>query len=155
MKKLLAATAILLAIASNGYAADNAQGKLEGYRAHKKEQLAKLPAEKRTLVEKALEEGREARKASREDFKKLHEEVRTILTAPTFDKSAYLAKTKQLQELMEKNHTAMTERFAEIATKLNQEERKILADILPGKHKGNWGKKPVTENAPEADEKDE
>lgn len=129
MKKLLALTALGMILAATPVMANDHQGKPGG---RMEEALSKLPADKAELVRNSMKEGREEGKAERETLKKLFTEQKAIMVAPTFDKTAYLAKSKEISAVFAEVQTKRTERIADVASKLTAEERKVLADA----HKG-------------------
>jgi len=134
MKKLLTTTALVLSITVSGIAYANAGDKGgRGEPAFMTEALAKLPAAKAEAFRTSMKKSHEGKKEEFGDIKKLHEEMKNILTAEKFDKVAYIAKGKEIQDKQEKMHAARTEAFANAVATLSQSERKTLADALPGK----------------------
>lgn len=148
MNKLLTAAALALAIAVGGFTVSSADDHKSGFPKKFEEKISKLPKDKQELVKKSFEEGKAERKANWEKAKTLREEVKTILTAEKFDKDAFLAKSKEIAALKAESQTKGAERFADLASKMNVEERKILAEIMP---KGRKGKKAEGEDKPEAE----
>lgn len=154
MKKLLATTAMVLmlssvpALAEDGGKASMAEGnghhmmeKMEQWKERQEEMLSKLPADKAALVKKTQDELRDARKENRGQCKALREEAKALLTAETFDKSAYLAKMAEIQAKHAANYKARDEKIAELAAGMNAEERKVVADLFAAhkmkmRHKG-------------------
>ena len=66
----------------------------------------------------------------------LHDELSAVLTAPSFDRSAYLAKTQKLQQLRDRRMSDLAAAFADQLAKLSPEERKAVdAGIRNGRHK--------------------
>ncbi|MFO1242651.1 MAG: periplasmic heavy metal sensor [Rickettsiales bacterium] len=104
--------------------------------------LAKLPKEKADLFRTTMEGLKSDREASRAESKKLHDELEAILTAPTFDKAAFLAKSKEIAAHRDAKRAKFEEAIASIAGQYTQEERKMLVDAMPkrGMHHG-WHKK--------------
>lgn len=160
MKKLLTTSALLLtltmgtALAHDGMGGN--KGEHRGMRHHMEEVLQKLPEDKADLIKKTMETSREKNKAQFEQLRTIGKDIRAILVAPTFDKDAYLAKVKEAEAIRQAAAAERHKTFADIATQLNQEERKTLAELMPpkgGMH--HWGKHskevPVPEDAPAAD----
>jgi Spy/CpxP family protein refolding chaperone len=148
MRKLVTTSALILALTAGGMAFAAAD-RHEGPPHYMKEALAKLPESKRDMVTGTFKSMREHSKQNHAEMRKLHEELRAIMTAPSFDKTAYLAKHKQLDALREKASDNRTNALVNLAGKLTQEERKILADAMPGGHrhgKFHKGKKPDLAN---------
>ena len=132
MKKLLATVAMATLLISGASLADGHKAKMEAA-------LAKLPAEKAELVKSTFKEMRTERKANKQAHKSEREVMKQILTAPEFNRAAFVGKAQELSA----KHGAMkvkgAEKIANLATQLNQEERKILAEMLP--KKGKKGKR--------------
>ncbi len=135
MKKLLALTALGMVLAASPVMARDAQQGKPGGRFE--EALAKLPADKAELVRKSMEQGREEGQAEREKLKKLFTEQKAIMTAPKFDKAAYVAKSKEINAAFATVQAKRTERIADVASQLTQEERQVLAEARKGgRHHG-------------------
>ena len=130
MKKLLTTSALMLALSVSSplFAGP---GRPDGPPPHVKEALAKLPQDKQDMIMNALKAGREDHKAMREKLTALHAEIKEILLAPTFDKSAFLAKQREIDALHSKAHATQDLRIANVAAKLTADERKQLVEILP------------------------
>lgn len=112
--------------------------------------LEKLPKEKADLFRATMKGLKEDRQASREQHKKLRGELEAILTAPTFDKAAFLAKSKEIAALRDAKRQKFEEAIASIAGQYTQEERKMLVDAMPkhGGHRGGWHKQGKHADAP-------
>lgn len=137
MKKFLTATALMLSLATaSGIAlAEHHEGRPhDGPPPHVQEALAKLPADKAKQVGDTLHSLRESRKADWESFKAHHQAMRAMLTAESFDKAAYMAKAKELDALHSAKKLNYHATIADLAAELSPEERKILAEAMPGKH---------------------
>lgn len=136
MKKILATTAlaVMLGISSMAMAGNHEDHKIKMEAA-----LAKLPDEKAALVKRHFKEMRAEHRANRESYEKHRDEMKALLTASKFDKQAFVAKAKELASKHSSLKVKGAERLADLASKLNQEERKVLADILPkhGHKKGH------------------
>ena len=130
MKKLLTTTALVLSLSFSGlaYANDGPHG---GFM---KEVLSKLPAEKADAFRNILKEGREKNAGLREQTKKLHDELYTIITAPKFNKTTFLAKKEELRTLHDKMAKSKDAAFANALAGLTQEERTSVADGMRAMH---------------------
>lgn len=152
MKQFLATTALVLSLAAApAFAAPgDAAARHEGGKARIEAALSQLPAEKASLVKDFMEKQKAAGKARHEQIRTLRKDMRELLVAREFDKNAYLAKSRQLQQLQAESQTARAAGLADVASKLTQEERMILADAMkphkrgPGKGKPE-APAPVTE----------
>lgn len=149
MKKMLMTTA-MTAFLFGGAALANmpTDGGKDHYKNPRVEAvLAKLPKEKADLFRTTMDGLKEDRVASKEQWKKLKGEMGAILTAPTFDKAAFLAKSKEIAALRDTKRVKFEEAIASIAGQYTQEERKMLVDAMPGKGRhGGWhkqGEKPA------------
>lgn len=148
MKKLLTTSALVVALMAQGAFAAPEVGGGEAKAPHHaamQEKLSKLPEAKQALVKSMWEAGKDDRKADREEMKKLHAEKEAILTAPKFDKAAFLAKSQEIEAKRAANHAEREARMADVAAQLTQEERKILAEMKPkhGKRHHKDGDQPV------------
>lgn len=65
-----------------------------------------------------------------EEIKKVREESLQILTAETFDATAYREKLSELFNSRDKHHKRMTNLIVEIASELSQKDRMALAEAL-------------------------
>jgi uncharacterized membrane protein len=146
MKKSLLELVIAVAVislCSIGYAFE---GKGRGDGAPKHELLSQLPADKAMLFRQTMKEAREKSAENREQIINLKKEIGDVLTAPTFNESMFLEKMNNLHILRQKERQTMVEGFAQVAQQFTQEERKILAEIIPlklhhhGRHGGRWDK---------------
>ncbi|MCB2082135.1 MAG: periplasmic heavy metal sensor [Hyphomicrobiales bacterium] len=162
MKKLLATTAIILALGATSVLAEGGEddfcphkgGKFRDFMEHRQEALSKLPEEKAQLIRDTLKGLREGRREGRDEGKKLHDELRDILTAPEFDKTAFLAKSDEIHAFMGSMHQEHQKAIADLAAQLNAEERKVLAEVLPhpGMMKHHKGKRGRHHEEPEGHE---
>lgn len=146
MKKSLLVSAmviVVISLCSMGYAFE---GKGRGDRSPKHDHLSQLPADKAVLFRQTMKEAREKTAENREQMKNLKKELRDVLTAPTFDEAMFLEKMNILQILRQKERQTVVEGFAQVAQQFTQEERKILAEIIPfklrhhGRHGTRWHK---------------
>ena len=123
---------IALSFCSFGYAYD---GKGTGAGKHRHELLSQLPADKEMLFHQTMREVREKTTGIRQQIKALKTEMKNILTAPEFDDSMFLEKMKNVQELHITMKEALTEALVKLAKQFTQEEREILAELMPRKHR--------------------
>lgn len=151
MKRLLSTTALVLSLSLSGmaYANDAPDGGRHGFM---QGALSKLPQDKADAFRNTLKQAREKNTETHDQMKKLHDQLYTIMTAPTFDKKAYIAKNGEIQALQEKMQKSRNAAFANALSSLTQEERTSVADSLKAMHqKHEWhGKK---DGKQESDEK--
>lgn len=153
MKNLFATTALVISMAGGSLAfamsddmpppPPHHEGGKTCMMKNKQELLAKLPEEKEMLFHKTMRQVREGKMDMKEKMKTLREEQMKVLTAETFDEAAFMAKSKEAQALYDSSRVKKTAAIAELAKQYSQEERKVLAELMPGKKgcKGNWGSK--------------
>lgn len=101
-----------------------------------KDALSKLSPEKQALVKEAKEKTRQEFKDAQLKTKAVHDEIRTLMDNPKFDKQAYMDKVKQLEDIKMKLATDRASRIADVAAQLTPEERKMLRGAMPHKHHG-------------------
>ena len=93
-----------------------------------------LPKTAGDEIRKGLKEADEENAASiKKMVEKDHAEIYSILTAPSFDRKAFLAKAQDLRSLQDRGKENRDEAFAAAATQLSEQDRKTLADALEGK----------------------
>ena len=148
IQTLLPAAVFFIAISASGmaYADDGAKPGNAGYHEkdgcyhhHGKELWSKLPEQKRTLLKNAMMDAHKQNEPLHEESKKLHKELDALLTAPSFDKDAYLAKEAQLSDIHTKIKTNMQNAFVSVAGQFTPEERKTLAQLHQMMHHhGEW-----------------
>ena len=134
MKKRLAVLVVIIAmfLCSMGYAYD---GKGDCNRPRRHALLNQLPPEKEMLFHQTMREVREKVWNIREQIEDLKAEICDILTAPEFNETLFLEKTKKVQELRTMMKAVKDEAIAKLAKQLNQEERKILAELTSQKQR--------------------
>ncbi len=150
MNKLLSTTALVLSLTFSGMAHAAPDGDKPHGARFMEEAISKLPPQKAEAFRNTLKQAHEKGKESREQSKKLHEELRAIMTAEKFDKSAYLAKTEELRVLREKKYKAKSAALATALSALTQEERTTIADNMRKKHERH-GKKIDGDDKPAGD----
>ena len=96
--------------------------------------ICKLPKNDAAQFRDTMKEAREDNKPLEERISKLHGDLHAILTADSFDKGAFLAKRKEVQQLHDQMETNMTEAFASAVDGLTQEERVTLTRALHHDH---------------------
>jgi len=104
--------------------------------------LNHLPEEKAALVRDTLSDAREQTNGIRDQIVTLRNEIKDILSAPQFDETIYLEKNNQMNELRDQMHAVMIGAIAGLARQFTQEERKVLAELVPpgpGGHGGGPG----------------
>lgn len=96
--------------------------------------FSKLSADKQALVISTFESVKQENKDLRDEIKATHDKMKEILTAETFDAAAFKQNAEKLQTLMAQGFTSFTDAIAELAPRLTQQEREILAEIGPAGH---------------------
>lgn len=146
MRKLFAYRALLVCLlvvfSSNVWAAD--EGKSDGKSSSKfmEKALEKLPEQKAAEFRATMKQAYEKNEPLNAKIKTQKEEMRAILSAPSFDKAAYVAKSKSIDTLKMQMYGVRSEAFANAAANLSQEERTILAESMSRKRKkDNYGDK--------------
>ena len=142
MKKLLMTAALVSSITLSGlaYAVENAPAGSD-HGGFFSESLSKLPEAKATAFKATMKQSREQNKDLFAQEKKIHEDLRTLMTAKTFDKDAFIAKDKELQQLRDQMSENRSKAFADALSGLTQDERTSLADAMKERHdkaKAHW-----------------
>lgn len=88
----------------------------------------RLPDEKYKIYKDAMNKAREESKPTSDQIKTKKKELSALLSAEKFDKSAYLAKHTEIQNLIDKVSFAKASALATAAEKLSVDDRKILAE---------------------------
>lgn len=130
MKNLLSTTLLMSIIAFSGAASAHSEwyGK-EGQDekpSYMESALSRLPAKDAAEFRKTMKESREENKDLQERVYRLHGDLHAILTAPDFDKNAFLAKRAELQKLHGEMEENRTKAFAFAVSDLSQKERVTL-----------------------------
>jgi len=134
MKKLLTATLVAFTMAFSGAAIAHSewygkegQDETSAYMDHA---LSRLPAQKAADFRETMKNAREENKDLEEKVHGLHGDLHTILTAPDFDKKAFLEKRTEIQQLHDQMEANRTEAFASAVSELSQKERVALTRSL-------------------------
>lgn len=96
--------------------------------------LSKLPPEKAEAFRSTMIQVHEDNEDLQKQITQLHGDLHTILTAPTFDRDAFLAKREEIQKLHNQMEKDRTEAFASAVSELSQKERIILTRDLRHSH---------------------
>jgi uncharacterized membrane protein len=94
----------------------------------------KLPEEKRQLLHNMMINAEKQNEALKTESKRLITELNGLLTAATFNKSAYQSKSAKLGVLQAKIKANWSDAFTEIAGQFNRQEREILAKMNEIRH---------------------
>ena len=100
----------------------------------KLEAFSKLSADKQALVISTFNSVKEENAGLSDEIKATHDRMKEILTAETFDATAFKQNAEKLQTLMAQGFTSFTDAIAELAPQLTQQEREILAELGPAGH---------------------
>ena len=103
------------------------------------ESFSKLPSDKQTLLIETMSKVREENSSLREDMQGARKSMIDALTAEKFDPNAFQQSIDKMHDLHGKRIQAMAEAVKSLAPKFTQEERVILAEILPKGRHGRGG----------------
>ena len=130
MKKLLSATALVLALTFTGTALAHSSDAADSYM---EKAIAKLPPQKAQEFREAMNDAHEQNRDLYEQIHQLHVQLHDILVADKFDAEAFTAKSAELRELHEKMGTNLDKSFASSAAGLTPNERAMLAKAMDSK----------------------
>ena len=138
MKKILSAIllASTLAYSSAALAHSEWYGK-EGQDekpSYMEDAICKLPKQKAADFRATMKETQEENKDMKEQVYRLHGDLHAILTAPDFDKRAFLAKRQEIQKLYDEMEENRADAFASAVSQLSQKERLTLTRALHHDH---------------------
>ncbi len=91
---------------------------------------AAMPADKRPLVEASIKRAEQDTEDLRDQLKNAHKDALAALQAEPFDKQAYFAHIKRVQDLRGKLTQRMSQAIADMAAQCTPAERAVLADML-------------------------
>jgi uncharacterized membrane protein len=132
---------LVLIVAMSFFSAVSAYGgKWGGNRHQRQELLSQLPADKEMLFHQTMREVREKTSGIHQQIKGLKAEIKNILTAPEFNDTLFLEKMKNIQELHRTMKEVRNEAIVKLAKQFTQEEREILAELIPQKHRHRGGR---------------
>jgi len=103
------------------------------------ESFSKLPSDKQTLLIETMSKVHEENSSLREDMKGARKSMIDTLTAEKFDPNAFQQSVDKMHDLHGKKIQAMADGVKSLAPKFTQEERVILAEILPKGRHGRGG----------------
>lgn len=134
-KKVKAAllVSLLLNILLIGWIAGNMIYYVRGHHGfHREEQavLQSLPEEKRALFLETMKGARSGSRDFRDRMHEIRDRTLAILTAPVFDEQAYRAEVEELHRFRAEKMNRLAAATGKLAGQFNQEERKILAELL-------------------------
>ena len=138
MKTLLSTTALLLTLGFSSAALAHSEwyGKegQDGSASYMEGAIHKLPKDDAAQFRDTMKAARDSNKPLQDQIEKLHGELHDILTAPTFDKTEFLARRNEIQQLHGQMETNMVMAFASAVSELSQEERVTLTRALHREH---------------------
>ena len=134
MKRNLILTAVLGVLMTGAVAAFAMPHGGGPFGVEKLKAFSQLSPDKQALVINTFESVKQANQGLRDQIKATHKTMEEILTAPTFDANAFKENANKLQSLMQQGFTAYTNAIAQLAPKLTQQERQVLAELGPGGH---------------------
>lgn len=89
--------------------------------------IKRISSSKMKIYKDALASAKNKNAASRQQLDKMHEELSGIIAAPTFDKSAYIAKNSEIDALNTQVHKTTNESTAAALAQFSPEERQLMA----------------------------
>lgn len=104
---------------------------------YKLEAFASLSKEKQTLIIDTMKKNHEAKKELWGQMKEAKKGMHEALTAPKFDAANFQANADKIEALKAQKFKIMTDSIKELAPQLTQEEREVLAKILPKGKRGH------------------
>jgi len=103
------------------------------------ESFSKLPSDKQALLIETMSKVREENSSLREDMQAAKKSMIDALTAEKFEPNAFQQSVDKMHDLHGKKIQAMAEAVMSLAPQFTQEERVILAEILPKSRHGRGG----------------
>jgi len=103
------------------------------------ESFSKLPSDKQSLLIETMSKVHEENSSLREDMQGARKSMIDALTAEKFDPNTFQQSVDKMHDLHGKKIQAMAEAVKGLAPKFTQEERVILAEILPKGRHGRGG----------------
>jgi uncharacterized membrane protein len=135
MKNLLLTTTILIAFGFSGAAfAANTAAKNSENNAYVEQAITKLPAKDAAQFRDTMKQAHEKNMAIYDQVHSIHDDMEAILVAESFDKDAFRAKSKQLQDVYDTMRANMDDAFVSAVAKLSQDERKTIATAMAYPH---------------------
>jgi len=131
MKKILVSTTALLFCLTFSTAA---MANSDGASSYMEKAISKLPPDKAAEFHSAMKDAHEQNKELYEQMHALHQDLHNILTADTFDKDAFLAKSREMQQLHDKVAENLDMAFASAIEPLSPKDRNMLALAMTKQH---------------------
>ncbi len=133
MKKLLLTSALVCAFSGMAFAHNTAFDKSDNTPAlvHA---TSGLPQAKAQEFKDSLRDAQEENKQIYDQLRQKRAELYGILTAPQFDRRAFIAKGKEIRDLRKEAEENRAEAFSLAASDLTQQERMRVARNLEGAH---------------------
>jgi uncharacterized membrane protein len=103
------------------------------------ESFSKLPSDKQALLIETMSKVHEENYSLREDMKAARKSMIDTLTAEKFDPNAFQQSVDKMHDLHGKKIQTMADGVKSLAPRFTQEEREILAQILPKGRHGRGG----------------
>jgi len=85
--------------------------------------MPKLSEASQKMMQESMNKVREENKATFEEMEAKHKELQEIMKAPSFDKTAFLAKHEELRTLREKLESSRLDAMANVMEKMSSEDR--------------------------------
>ncbi|MGI9533653.1 MAG: periplasmic heavy metal sensor [Thermodesulfobacteriota bacterium] len=96
----------------------------------------RLSPENERMLKQTMRNLHKETRDSRKKIKKSRKELSRIITAPTFDEKKYDETVLKLHNLHTQMALKLSEATKKLAKEFNQEERKVIAEILKRGHRG-------------------
>ncbi len=137
MKALLSITALLFALTFSVAATANSR---ESH-SYMEKAISRLPHDKAEAFHAVMRQAHEQNKDLYDQMHGLHQDLHNILTADTFDRDAFVAKSNEIRELHDKAAANLDAAFASAVAQLSQKERKTVALAMTKEHKAEKAQK--------------
>jgi len=103
--------------------------------------INKLPPDKAAAFHATMQEAHDNNKDLYDQMHGLHQNLHNILIASTFDKDAFIAKSREMQKLHDEVADNLDVGFASALEPLSQKERRMLAHAMTKQHAAEKVKK--------------
>ncbi len=103
------------------------------------ESFSKLPSDKQALLIETMNKIHEDNSSFRDEMRETRKSMIDALTAENFDPNVFQQSVDKMHDLHGKKIQAMADGVKSLAPKFTQQEREILAEILPKGRHGRGG----------------
>jgi uncharacterized membrane protein len=140
MKKYLFISAVALTMmAAMPYTAQAQTARVDWKAAHqhRDDVLAQLPADKANAYKDTMRAVFKKNQPIHEQIEKLRADIKAVMSAPTFDKGAYVSKNADMEKLYGQMRGNIAEAVAGLVASWSSDERKTLAKLHDGAANGD------------------